>query len=91
MMINPITNAAVAAPRVTPDTLPLAKYSRIMSKKEPKRMAINGRKNVPMVNSFGFGRFDSGDLLIVLQLIFLFPRLWGRTTHPNKGKFSELH
>lgn len=64
--VNPITNAATEAQSVPLETLPLAKYSRIMSKKEPKRMAINGTKKLPKVNSLGFSRSVSGDLLMVL-------------------------
>jgi hypothetical protein len=63
-MIKPITNAAIEAPRVSPDTRPLARYSRTTSKEEPKRIAINGRENLPRVTSFGFGRFGSGDSFI---------------------------
>jgi hypothetical protein len=65
-MIKPITNARAEAPSVIPDTLPLMRYSWIMSKKEPKRMATNGRKNLPRGCMFRFGWVVSGNLLIVL-------------------------
>jgi hypothetical protein len=64
MMIKPITNAVIEAPSVTPDTLPLIRYSPIMDKEEPKRIMIKRMMNFPLVNNFGSGGFSFGDSVI---------------------------
>jgi len=74
-MIKQMTNAAIEAQSVTLETLPLARYSPIINKDGPNKIAINRKKNLRLVNSFGFSRFVSGDFLIVLYLIIFFPEI----------------
>src|SRR5439155_5985263 len=68
MRIKPIIKAAMEAPIVATDTVPLDRYSHTIPSEAPTRSAQNMMKNLPFVMSFGCGRFGCAESFIALGL-----------------------